>query len=339
MIRLENVSKTFQVKRSQVHALQKVSLHVKKGEIFGVIGYSGAGKSTLVRCVNLLEKPTEGRVFVAGNELTSMSHHDLNEARRNIGMIFQGFNLLKTATVRENVALPLRLSGVPKEEINKRVKKYLDIVGLSDREDSYPAQLSGGQKQRVAIARALAHEPDVLLSDEATSALDPETTEAILDLLLKINEELGVTILLITHEMNVIQKICDRVAVIEDGRLVESGTVLDMFSNPQHPTTQRFVNSVFADSLPENVVKPLSETGKIVTLSFIGDASTEPALAILSRQFDTSPNILAGHITQLKNATYGRLTVHLQGEQSEMDSALNYLKKKGVHVEEVVIER
>src|SRR5690625_1282640 len=251
MIRLENVSKTFQVKRSQVHALQNVSLHVKKGEIFGVIGYSGAGKSTLVRCVNLLEKPTEGRVFVAGNELTSMSHHDLNEARRNIGMIFQGFNLLKTATVRENVALPLRLSDVPKEEINKRVKKYLDIVGLSDREDSYPAQLSGGQKQRVAIARALAHEPDVLLSDEATSALDPETTESILDLLLKINEELGVTILLITHEMNVIQKICDRVAVIEDGRLVESGTVLDMFSNPQHSTTQRFVNSVFADSRSE----------------------------------------------------------------------------------------
>lgn len=335
MIRLENVSKTFRVKRKEVHALQDVSLHVKKGEIFGVIGYSGAGKSTLVRCVNLLEKPTNGRIFVADHELTAMSHHELNKARRKIGMIFQGFNLLKTATVRENVALPLRLSGINKAEIDERVKKYLDIVGLRERADSYPAQLSGGQKQRVAIARALAHEPDVLLSDEATSALDPETTEAILELLLKINEELGVTILLITHEMDVIQKICDRVAVMDEGRIIEQGTVLDMFSNPQHETTKRFVNNVFHDSLPEHIVSSLQSTGKIVTLSFVGDASTEPALAILSRKFDTSPNILAGYITQLKNATYGRLTIHLQGDASEMKKALHYLTEKGVRVEEV----
>lgn len=335
VIELQQVSKVFESKKSKVEALKDVSLHVKKGEIFGVIGYSGAGKSTLVRCVNLLERPTSGKVFVAGEELTSLSHNKLNEARKKIGMIFQGFNLLQTANVRDNIAIPLKLSGVPPKEIEARVKKYLDIVGLGDREEAYPAQLSGGQQQRVAIARALAHEPEVLLSDEATSALDPETTEAILDLLLKINEELGVTILLITHEMKVIQKICDRVAVIEDGRLIESGSVLELFTSPEHSTTKKFVNSIFSDDIPEDMLQELKKEGKIVTLSFIGTSSNEPALAMISKKFDIYPNILAGHITQLKEAPYGRLTVHLRGSGKELEDTLVYLKEQGVTVEEV----
>lgn len=337
MIRLDNVSKIFRAKGRTVEALKDVSMHVRKGEIFGVIGYSGAGKSTLIRCVNLLERPTEGHVIVNDSELTGLSHYKLNETRRKIGMIFQGFNLLKTANVRDNIAIPLRLIGIPKSEIKQRVKKYLTIVGLEDKELAYPAQLSGGQKQRVAIARALAYEPEVLLSDEATSALDPETTDAILDLLLKINEELGVTILLITHEMDVIQKVCDRVAVLEDGQLVESGDVLKLFTTPQHETTKRFVNSLFEEKLSNDFIKSLSRSGKIIQLSFIGDASGEPVLANVSKQFDVYPNILSGHVTQLKNATYGRLTVHLQGDLNERKKAVYYLTEQGVQVEEVLV--
>jgi D-methionine transport system ATP-binding protein len=217
MIELKNVSKTFQSKRGSVEALKNVSLQVDKGDIFGVIGYSGAGKSTLIRCVNLLERPTAGEVRIDGVELQRLSTAKLRQVRQKIGMIFQGFNLLKTATVYENIALPLQLTGVPKQNIADRVQKYLQVVGLDDKQDAYPSQLSGGQKQRVAIARALSHEPEILLSDEATSALDPETTESILELLLKINREFKITILLITHELQVIQKICDRVAVLLNG--------------------------------------------------------------------------------------------------------------------------
>lgn len=335
MIQLKNVSKTFETKKGPLRALQNVSLEVKKGEIFGVVGYSGAGKSTLVRCVNLLERPTEGEVYVGGTELTSLSNAKLKETRKKIGMIFQGFNLLKTATVYENIAIPLKLSGVQKREIKERVEKYLSIVGLEDKHDTYPAQLSGGQKQRVAIARALAHEPEVLLSDEATSALDPDTTEAILDLLLKINDELGITILLITHEMHVIQKICDRVAVIEKGAVVESGSVLDIFTAPRHGTTQKFVNSLFGEKIPESLLSTLRTKGTIVTLSFVGSSSGEPALAMASKKFDVYPNILSGHITQLKHEPYGRLTVHFQGAQEETAKAIRFLSEQGVQVEGV----
>lgn len=335
MIQLENVSKTFQTKKGSLQALQNVTLEVKKGEIFGVIGYSGAGKSTLVRCINLLERPTAGKVYVKDTELTSLSNAKLKKARKKIGMIFQGFNLLKTATVYENIAIPLKLSGVPKGDIAARVEKYLAIVGLEDKHDTYPAQLSGGQKQRVAIARALAYEPEVLLSDEATSALDPDTTEAILDLLLKINRELGITILLITHEMYVIQKICDRVAVIEKGKVVESGSVLDIFTTPKHETTQKFVNSLFGDKLPDTLLNSCQGSGSIVTLSFVGTSSGEPALAMASKKFDVYPNILSGHITQLKHQPYGRLTVHFQGNPEETAKAIRYLNEQGVQVEGV----
>jgi len=335
VIQLSNVSKTFFTKNGEVKALHNVSLHVKKGEIFGVIGYSGAGKSTLIRCINMLEKPTSGTVTVNGVELTNLPSSKLREMRKKIGMIFQGFHLLKTATVYDNIAIPLRLAGISKNEIDQRVKKYLAIVGLQDKHDSYPSQLSGGQKQRVAIARALALEPEVLLSDEATSALDPETTEAILDLLLKINDELGITILLITHEMNVIQRICDRVAVMENGEIVETGDLLQVFSAPQHETTKKFVGSLFHQPLPQNLIDELKKTGPIVTLSFVGDSSSEPVLALVSKQFDVYPNILSGNVTQLKNQPYGKLIVHLQGSKEETRKAVQFLEQRGARVEGV----
>lgn len=335
MIKLENVSKTFVTKNGKVEALKNVSLEVKKGEIFGVIGYSGAGKSTLIRCVNLLERPTSGRVLVNGVDLTMLPPNKLNDARRKIGMIFQGFNLLKTATVYENIAIPLKLTGVPKEKIKERVEKYLAVVGLQDKRDAYPSQLSGGQKQRVAIARALAHEPEVLLSDEATSALDPETTEAILELLLKINREFGITILLITHEMNVIHKICDRVAVMEKGEIIESGSVLEIFSAPVQETTKKFVNSLFNIEVPPFVLNQFSDSGVIVTLSFVGASAGDPALALVSKKFDVYPNILSGHITQLKEQAFGKLVVHLEGREEEIAKAVSFLQHQGIQVEGV----
>ncbi|MFA9557117.1 methionine ABC transporter ATP-binding protein [Evansella sp. AB-rgal1] len=336
MIQLKNISKSFSSKKNEeVIALKDVSLEVKKGEIFGVIGYSGAGKSTLVRCVNLLEKPTSGEVFVNGENLSAMSSAKLRETRQKIGMIFQGFNLLKTATVFDNIAIPLKLTGVPKADISKRVTKYLDIVGLSEKHHVYPSQLSGGQKQRVAIARALSHEPEVLLSDEATSALDPETTHSILDLLLKINKEFGITILLITHEMHVIQKICDRVAVMENGEVVEQGAVIDLYSNPQHGTTKKFVNSLFPNDIPNEILEDLQKQGPIIDLTFIGTSTDKPALSMVSKKFNVHTNILSGNIIQLKDKPFGKLTAHIQGDKSETDKALAYLQNEGVQVNEV----
>lgn len=332
MIKIENVSKTFTLNREEIHALKNVSLEVKKGEIFGVIGYSGAGKSTLIRCVNMLEKPSSGKIWINDVDLTTLSAKRLNAARRKIGMIFQNFNLLKTATVYENIAIPLKLTGVPKQKIKERVEKYLAVVGLQDKHHSYPSQLSGGQKQRVAIARALAHEPEILLSDEATSALDPDTTEAILELLLKINREFGITILLITHEMNVIQKICDRVAVMEKGEIVESGNVLDIFSSPQHPTSKKFVNSLFNEKVPLSFFDQ-PKAGHIVSLSFVGESAGTPALAVISKQFDVYPNILSGHVTQLKSHVFGKLIVHLEGKQTDVEQAIAFLEHEGIKVE------
>lgn len=335
MIELVGISKTFTVKKGSIQALKDVSISVKKGEIYGVIGYSGAGKSTLIRCVNLLEKPDKGSVIVNNVDLTKLSTGKLREARGRIGMIFQGFNLLKTATVYENIALPLKLTGLSKPEVKTRVTKYLQIVGLEEKHHAYPSELSGGQKQRVAIARALAHEPEILLSDEATSALDPDTTEAILDLLLKINKELGITILLITHEMNVIQRICDRVAVMENGEVIEEGTTREIFTSPQHSTTKRFVNSLFSHKIPDELLTTLNETGQVVTLSFFGESSGEPALALVSKKFDVYPNILSGSITRLKEDNFGQLLIHLKGDIAEIEKALTFLEQQHVHVEGV----
>lgn len=335
MIELENLSNTFTVNRKKVEAVKNVSLNVKKGEIFGVVGYSGAGKSTLVRCINYLEKPDEGSVKIDGEDLSTLYASELRHARRKIGMIFQGYNLLKTATVYDNIAKPLKLSGFSKSVIKERVEKYLQIVGLKDKEHHFPAQLSGGQKQRVAIARALAFEPEILLSDEATSALDPETTESILNLLLKINEELGITIFLITHELEVIERICDRVAVMENGEIVEQGTVLDIYTKAIHPTTKRFIGTEGGYEIPADLLEKYGKTGKLVSLYFLGDEADEPALALVSRNYDVLPSILAGGITHFKNGTIGKLLVHLKGNETAYQDAIDYLVSQQVVVEEV----
>ncbi|GAB3794189.1 ATP-binding cassette domain-containing protein [Virgibacillus kimchii] len=312
-----------------------MSLHVPKGEIHGVIGYSGAGKSTLIRLVNALEKPTDGKVHVAGKEVTALSDEELRVTRQKVGMIFQHFNLLKTATVFDNVAIPLKLLGYSKQEVQEKVDKYLQIVDLSDKKDAYPAQLSGGQKQRVAIARALSQEPEVLLSDEATSALDPETTNSILDLLLKINQELGITILLITHEMNVIQKICDYVYVLEDGRIIEDGTAVDLFTHPVEPTTKRFLNTISQRKLSSSLIEQLQLEGTVSRLTFVGENAGEPLLAEVSQRFNVQPNILTANIMELKNGIIGNLVIHLVGEQEKTREAIIFLKEKGVRTEEV----
>ncbi|MBE6182872.1 methionine ABC transporter ATP-binding protein [Heyndrickxia ginsengihumi] len=335
MISLEHVSKTFQQGKKKVEALKDVSIEIQKGEIFGVIGFSGAGKSTLIRCVNLLERPSSGRVLIDGVDILNLKKKELQTVRRKIGMVFQHYNLLKTATVYKNIAIPLRLEGVPAPEIDRRVKKYLKIVGLEDKAKSYPSELSGGQRQRVAIARALAHEPEVLLSDEATSALDPTTTEQILDLLLKINKELGITIFLITHELDVIQKICDRVAVMEAGAIVEQGRVVDVFSKPQHPRTRSFVRNKAVFQVPEHIREELEKTGRLVALTFLGESSKDPFLAAITRKFDILPSILAGGIDDLKDQSIGNLLVHLKGDPNETLKAIAYLQAENIIVEEV----
>lgn len=335
MIKLENIAKAFPTPRGELRAVDNVSLEIQRGEIYGIIGHSGAGKSTLIRCVNLLEKPTTGEVYIDGVPITTLPQGKLRAVRRKIGMIFQGFNLLKTASVYDNIAIPLRLTDVPKEEIHKRVTKYLTVVGLENKKDAYPSQLSGGQKQRVAIARALSHQPEILLSDEATSALDPETTESILELLLKINQQFGITILLITHEMNVIHRICDRLAVMDKGVVVEEGRVLDIYGAPKHPTTKKFINSQFPQILPQEAREKVQSPGSIVSLSFVGDVSGEPLLAEIAKEYEVYPNILSGNIIQLKNSLYGRLIVKLQGKEEEIKKARVHLEKVGIKVEEV----
>lgn len=335
MIVLENVSKVFKLKDKEVTAVDNANIHVRKGEIHGVIGYSGAGKSTLIRCVNMLEEPTSGTVKIDGEDITAHSPKKLREARQKIGIIFQGFNLLKTATVYDNIAIPLKLIGVDKAEIHKRTVKYLDIVGLADRHSNYPSQLSGGQKQRVAIARALSQEPEILLSDEATSALDPETTESILDLLLKINEEFGITILLITHEMNVIQKICDYVYVLEDGKIIENRSAIDLFTSPQHQTTKKFLSAIAQRNLSPTLISQLNLSGPVVRLTFTGEVTGKPLLAEANQKFIIKSNILAANIIELKNGVIGNLVIHFSGEQQEIEKALSFFKEKGVGVEEL----
>lgn len=335
MIKLENITKEFISKKGTVQALKDVSLHVRKGEIHGVIGYSGAGKSTLIRCVNLLEKPTSGNVSINGVDMNSLSQEELRQTRQKIGMIFQHFNLLKTATVHDNISIPLKLLGYSKTEIEKRVDKYLEIVDLSEKKYSFPSQLSGGQKQRVAIARALSQEPEVLLSDEATSALDPETTNSILDLLLKINEELGITILLITHEMNVIQKICDYVHVIEQGAIIEQGTAIDLFTNPKEATTKKFLNTISQRKLSDSLIAELKLEGIVTRLTFIGKNTGQPLLAQLSQRFKVEPNILTANIMELKNGIVGNLVIHLTGDPEEIQKSLQFLTDNGVGTEEL----
>lgn len=335
MIHLQNIIKQYPSKNGVFNAVDGIDLHVKKGEIHGVIGYSGAGKSTLIRCVNLLERPTSGSVKIGDVELTTASTESLRNVRQKVGMIFQGFNLLKTATVYDNIAIPLKLLGYSKDEVAKRVAKYAEIVGLTDKLTNYPDQLSGGQKQRVAIARALAQEPEILLSDEATSALDPETTDSILDLLLKINQELGITILLITHEMNVIQKICDYVYVLEKGKMVEHNTAIELFKAPQHPTTRKFLNTISQRALSPSLIEQLNLTGAVVRLTFVGESTGKPLIAEISQQFGIVPNILAANIIELKNGIVGNITVHVEGAHTDIENMKAFLTKNGVQIEQL----
>jgi D-methionine transport system ATP-binding protein len=342
MIKLENIRKTFRARDGAaeggaVQALRGVSLEVGRGEIFGIIGRSGAGKSTLIRCINLLERPDPGgRVVVDGEELTQLSEAALRAARHRIGMIFQHFNLLSSRSVFGNVALPLELAGVPKREIEPRVARLLDLVGLTDKRDEYPAKLSGGQKQRVGIARALASEPKVLLCDEATSALDPQTTRSILALLADINRRLGLTIVLITHEMAVVKEICDRVAVLQDGAVVETGEVFDIFTRPRHATTHDFVRLARGeDRLPASYearlsLVPLVGGAVVARIIFTGAAARQPVISDLVRNCDVEVNILHGDIEYIRDRPFGTLLVELTGSA---ERAINFLKAKNLHIE------
>ena len=332
LIQLKHISKVYEG-ANRVEALKDISLDVKEGEIFGIIGQSGAGKSTLIRCINMLEAPTSGSVIVNGTDLTTLGEAELRKARKNIGMIFQHFNLLSSRTVYDNVAFPLELQGMSKAEIKERIEPILDIVGLSDRMNNYPSQLSGGQKQRVGIARALASNPKVLLCDEATSALDPQTTDSILKLLKDINEKMGLTIVLITHEMHVIREICDRVAVIEGGVILEEGSTVEVFTHPRENTTKEFISSVVSDNFPPEALEHcelhdqrIAGTAPLVRLKFTGQSPDEPVVAGLVRRFDLDVSILFGGIDYIQNIIVGRLIVIFNGDPENAQAGLDYLK-------------
>lgn len=338
MIEFRNVSKEFEAKDRKVEALKNVTLKIEKGDIYGIIGFSGAGKSTLLRVINALEKPTSGEVFVDGEDINKLPAKALRAKRKQIGMIFQQFNLLETKTVYENVALPLRLNKVPKDQIRKKVEEILEFVELSDKRDVYPSKLSGGQKQRVGIARALATEPTILLSDEATSALDPKTTTAILQLLKKINRELHITIVLITHEMNVIQSVCNHVAVMENGEIVENGNVIDVFSEPQEIITKNFVKTVIPDSVPDKLIRSIQNdvrNYKILRLKFLDSDSTESVLAAVNKRYDVETNILFANISEIQETILGIIIVQVIGSPTEISKAQSYLRSQKVGYQEV----
>lgn len=339
MIQLSHIEKIYDSPSGPVRALKDISLHIEKGDIYGIIGLSGAGKSTLVRCINLLERPTKGTVVVDGQEITAMSDSQLRAARKNIGMIFQHFNLLSSATVYENVAFPLELAKTNKDVIQKKVTELLELVGLADKADQYPSQLSGGQKQRVGIARALASDPKVLLCDEATSALDPQTTKSILELIKDINAKLKLTVVVITHEMQVIKEICDKVAVIQNGLIAENGPVLDVFINPQQPITKEFISVLMSNELPAGFDRstiskdPIPNSVMLTRLTFIGAETDEPVISRLIKNFDLNVGIVFGQIDHIKNVPFGRLMVAMEGRQIEIDHAIEYLKGKNLKVE------
>lgn len=339
MIELSHITKDYGTGRNQVHAVQDVTLSIHTGEVFGIIGFSGAGKSTLVRCINLLERPTTGTVTVDGKEVTALSPKELRLARKKIGMIFQHFNLMQSRTVFSNVAYPLRGSGLDKQEIKKKVHHLLELVGITDKADAYPAQLSGGQKQRVAIARALANDPSVLLCDEATSALDPQTTKAILQLLKNLNQTLGITIVVITHEMEVVKKICDRVAVMEHGHVVEQGDVFNVFANPRQDVTKSFIQTTsnlrhIEDLISEDSPVARLEPGQLIArLSYVQRNVSEPLISTVSRKFDISLNIIFADIAIVQNAPIGGTVAIISGEPHQIAQAIDYLLERNVNVE------
>lgn len=331
MIELRQINKVYPSKSGDVSAVSDVSLQVDKGEVYGIVGYSGAGKSTLLRCINLLERPTNGEIFIDDTNLTEMSIQDLRQARQSIGMIFQGFHLVSSKTAAENIAFALKVAGVETTKRNERVKELLLLVGLADKAEHYPAQLSGGQKQRVSIARAIANNPKVLLSDEATSALDPSTTKSILSLLKKINEELGITIVLITHEMEVVKEICHRCAVMQDGKVVEEGRTYDIFSNPENDLTKKFIETILQFNVPQELLDAC--TGTIVKLQFQGAIANESIVSDMLQAYLVSGNILHGKIEYIRDEPLGIFIMELQGDNAEVERAIEYLDKRMQQVE------
>ncbi|WP_086349167.1 methionine ABC transporter ATP-binding protein [Candidatus Enterococcus clewellii] len=351
MIELKQVNVTFQEKQKKIEAVKDVSLTVEKGDVFGIVGYSGAGKSTLVRVINLLQRPSGGEVIINGRNLLSFSAKQLREQRKKIGMIFQHFNLMNERTVFDNVDFSLKYSGLKKEERKGKIEKLLQLVGLEEKQEAYPSQLSGGQKQRVAIARALANDPEILLCDEATSALDPKTTNQILDLLKKLNRELGLTIVLITHEMQVVKAVCNRVAVMEDGKVIEENNIVAVFSDPQKELTKDFIRTAaHIDQALETILEHptltnLTEHEELVELSYVGEQTSEPLIAQLFSNYQVVTNILYGNVEIVQQVPIGRLIVVLSGEETQREKARAYLLEQQVkvtilkHVQENQVER
>lgn len=339
MIELKNVSKTFDTASGDVHALRDISLRIEDGEIFGIIGFSGAGKSTLVRCMNLLERPTSGSVILNNQNLMELTDHELRSARKKMGMIFQHFNLMRSRNVYQNIAFPLKGSGLSEDEKHHKIEALLELVDLKDKRDAYPSQLSGGQKQRVAIARALVNDPAVLLCDEATSALDPQTTKSILKLLKQVNETLKITIVLITHEMGVVKEICDRVAIMEKGYMVEEGSLLDIFTQPKADVTRDFIATTTSISHIYELVQQNSAITKLkagqylVKLNYDSVSTSKALISEISRDYHVDTNIIFGNVEIIKNTPLGDLIVILSGNKADIEQALNYMKKHDVKVE------
>ena len=334
MIEIKQVSKKYRLKDHEVVAVDDVSLKINDGDIYGIIGYSGAGKSTLVRLINQLEVQDKGKIFIDNQDLGSLSQSGLRKLRTKIGMIFQHFNLLWSRTVSQNIELALEIAGNKDKQLrHKKVQELVKLVGLTGRENAYPSELSGGQKQRVAIARALANDPKILLCDEATSALDPETTESILLLLKKINIELNITILLITHEMNVIKKICNKVAVMENGKICEQGDTIKLFSNPQQEITKKFVKTVINSSISETILRNLDYADPIVKLTFFGENSQDSVVSQINKQFNVTTTILFASVNEIQNTVLGILILQLQGNKNEIDKAEKYVIKRGIAIE------
>ena len=337
MIELKNITKVFHTQKGDINACKDVNLTIRDGEILGVIGYSGAGKSTLVRIINQLEKQTSGKVIIDGNDITSLSAKSLRDKRTKIGMIFQHFNLLWSRTVQKNIELPLEIAGLSKEQRTKKSKELIELVGLQGRENAYPSELSGGQKQRVGIARALANDPTILLCDEATSALDPDTTEQILELLIEINKKLGITIVMITHQMEVVQKICHRIAVMSEGQVVEEGKVKDIFEHPHHDITKRFVrdfsSKVDDERLNENL-KAIYPEGILLRLTFDEVISRQPIVSQVIKETDLQISIVSGNLTNTIDSSFGVLIVNvLGGHQKEYDEIIKKFENYQVIVE------
>ena len=340
MIEFKDISKQYELKGQTLHALNQINLQIPTGSIFGIIGYSGAGKSTLIRLINLLERPSSGRIIINGTDFTALDAKALRQERASIGMIFQHFNLMQTKTVAANIEMPMKLLGWSKAEREKRLEELLDFIDLKHKRHAFPDELSGGQKQRVGIARALANHPKILLCDEATSALDPQTTKSVLQLLKKINEEQGITIVMVTHEMDVIETVCDYVSVMEKGDVIETGSTLQIFSQPQHPTTKNFIQTVLQQHLPVNILTNLENQNhnSIYCLKFLGSSAQETVIQAVIKQFNISLNILFANMTEINSTVIGQMFIQLLGDAQEIQAAIKFLEQHGVQVDQAGVQ-